>query len=203
MITSRHITSRQRRPRRRSCKHHVQRTQQPHNATTQIKTQLPKTTNNKQRPKKKVVTTTIEPTRRAKGAAYDAYEYTARSHTYLSDATPAAKFTYDLSPIQVRSEGVCDLRARACDSRVCSCVELCVFVGLRACVTPSARTNEPNEQNRKKQIVVRERPRHYYHFLTTVCAVLGGVFTCAGILDAILYNGERFVKRRGLGIGWE
>ena len=93
---------------------------QPHNATTQIKTQLPKTTNNKQRPQKKVVTTTIEPTRRAKGAAYDAYEYTARSHTYLSDATPAAKFTYDLSPIQVRSEGVCELRA--CVIWGCVCV---------------------------------------------------------------------------------
>lgn len=50
------------------------------------------------------------------------------------------------------------------------------------------RANKRNKRN--KQIIVRERPRHYYHFLTTVCAVLGGVFTCAGILDAILYNGE-------------
>ena len=35
---------------------------------------------------------------------------------------------------------------------------------------------------------MREQPRHWYHFLTTICAVLGGVFTCAGILDSILHS---------------
>jgi hypothetical protein len=52
-------------------------------------------------PHPQVVTTTIEPKRHTRGSAYDAYEYTAHSHTYMSDATPTAKFTYDLSPIQV------------------------------------------------------------------------------------------------------
>ena len=36
---------------------------------------------------------------------YDAYEYTAHSHTFLSDDTPSAKVTFDLSPIQVRASG--------------------------------------------------------------------------------------------------
>ena len=48
-----------------------------------------------------IVTTTIEPKLHSRGSLYDAYEYTAHSHTYMSDSTPAAKFTYDMSPIQV------------------------------------------------------------------------------------------------------
>jgi hypothetical protein len=46
--------------------------------------------------------TSIEPKGGRKGAGYDAFEYTAHSHTYMSDSQPTAKFTYDLSPIQVR-----------------------------------------------------------------------------------------------------
>ncbi|GBF88062.1 disulfide-isomerase [Raphidocelis subcapitata] len=48
-----------------------------------------------------VVTTSIEPGTGGRGSLYDAYEYTAHSHTYMTDATPAAKFTYDMSPIQM------------------------------------------------------------------------------------------------------
>jgi hypothetical protein len=49
--------------------------------------------------------TTIQPKGGQRSAAYDAYEYTVHSHTYISDQTPAAKFTYRLSPIQVRGWG--------------------------------------------------------------------------------------------------
>lgn len=38
----------------------------------------------------------------------------------------------------------------------------------------------------KPQVIVREKPRQWYHFLTTTCAIIGGVFTVAGILDALL-----------------
>lgn len=30
----------------------------------------------------------------------------------------------------------------------------------------------------------------FLHFLTSVCAIVGGVFTVAGILDSLLYTGE-------------
>ncbi len=48
-----------------------------------------------------VVLTTIEPRHSRHAGTYDAYEYTAHSHTYQADSIPAAKFTYDLSPIQI------------------------------------------------------------------------------------------------------
>ena len=44
--------------------------------------------------------TSIEPSSGA-SHGYDAYEYIAHSHTYINELTPAAKFTYDLSPVQV------------------------------------------------------------------------------------------------------
>lgn len=95
-----------------------------------------------------VVLTTIEPRRGGKGATYDAYEYTAHSHTYVGDSIPVAKFSYTMSPIQ---------------------------------------------------IVVRETRRAWYHFLTTTCAIIGGVFTVAGILDGIWYQSMKIAKKVELG----
>ncbi|KAI8473082.1 MAG: protein disulfide isomerase [Monoraphidium minutum] len=95
-----------------------------------------------------VVATTIEPNPRSRNSWYDSFEYTAHSHTYVADATPAAKFTYDMSPIQV---------------------------------------------------VVKAQPRQWYHFLTTTCAIIGGVFTVAGILDAMLHSALKIARKVELG----
>lgn len=48
-----------------------------------------------------VVLTTIEPGKGKGDQAIDAYEYTVHSHTYNTDEIPSAKFSYDMSPIQV------------------------------------------------------------------------------------------------------
>jgi hypothetical protein len=45
------------------------------------------------------------------------------------------------------------------------------------------------------QVVVRAKPRHWYHFLTTTCAIIGGVFTVAGIVDSLLYNTLKLAKK--------
>jgi hypothetical protein len=45
--------------------------------------------------------------------------------------------------------------------------------------------------------VVREKRRRWYHFLTTTCAIIGGVFTVAGILDGILYSTFKMAKKVG------
>ncbi|KAK9919161.1 hypothetical protein WJX75_009797 [Coccomyxa subellipsoidea] len=95
-----------------------------------------------------VVLTTIEPFKHRPELSYDAYEYTVHSHTYDTTEIPAAKFTYDLSPIQ---------------------------------------------------ILVSEKQRAWYHFVTTTCAIIGGVFTVAGILDGLVHTGARFAKKVELG----
>ncbi|XP_020529735.1 protein disulfide isomerase-like 5-4 isoform X2 [Amborella trichopoda] len=49
------------------------------------------------------------------------------------------------------------------------------------------------------QVLVTENPRSFSHFITNVCAIIGGVFTVAGILDSILQNTIRLVKKVELG----
>lgn len=34
------------------------------------------------------------------------------------------------------------------------------------------------------------------HFLTNVCAIIGGIFTVAGIIDAFVYHGQRAIKNK-------
>ncbi|KAK1279554.1 Protein disulfide-isomerase 5-4 [Acorus gramineus] len=34
------------------------------------------------------------------------------------------------------------------------------------------------------------------HFLTNICAIVGGVFTVAGIVDALVYHGHRAIKKK-------
>ena len=38
-----------------------------------------------------------------------------------------------------------------------------------------------------------------YHFITTTCAIIGGVFTVAGIVDGLVHTGARFAKKVELG----
>ncbi|KMS98493.1 hypothetical protein BVRB_4g091860 [Beta vulgaris subsp. vulgaris] len=49
------------------------------------------------------------------------------------------------------------------------------------------------------QVLITENPRSFSHFLTSICAIIGGVFTVAGILDSILHNTMRMMKKVELG----
>ncbi|XP_058092838.1 protein disulfide isomerase-like 5-4 [Magnolia sinica] len=49
------------------------------------------------------------------------------------------------------------------------------------------------------QVLVTENQKSFSHFITNVCAIIGGVFTVAGILDSILHNTLRLVKKVELG----
>lgn len=42
---------------------------------------------------------------------------------------------------------------------------------------------------------IRENRRSFIHFLTSLCAIVGGVFTVSGLLDAILHNVSRKYKK--------
>ncbi|KAF8103942.1 hypothetical protein N665_0182s0049 [Sinapis alba] len=49
------------------------------------------------------------------------------------------------------------------------------------------------------QIMITENPKSFSHFITNLCAIIGGVFTVAGILDSIFHNTLRLVKKVELG----
>ncbi|KAI8552761.1 hypothetical protein RHMOL_Rhmol06G0292500 [Rhododendron molle] len=49
------------------------------------------------------------------------------------------------------------------------------------------------------QVLILENSKSFSHFITNVCAIIGGVFTVAGILDSILHSTMKFVKKVELG----
>jgi hypothetical protein len=36
----------------------------------------------------------------------------------------------------------------------------------------------------------------FLHFVTSVCAIVGGVFTVSGIIDSGLYHGTRVLRKK-------
>lgn len=51
-------------------------------------------------------------------------------------------------------------------------------------------------QLRAAQVRYREERMSFLHFLTSVCAIVGGVFTVSGILDAFVYHGAQAVRKK-------
>lgn len=49
------------------------------------------------------------------------------------------------------------------------------------------------------QILVTEKRKAFYHFITTLCAIVGGVFTVAGIVDGLLHQSVKLAKKIDLG----
>jgi endoplasmic reticulum-Golgi intermediate compartment protein 3 len=50
--------------------------------------------------------------------------------------------------------------------------------------------------NRLVQVNVVEVRTSFLHFVTNVCAIVGGVFTVSGILDATLYHGQKLIRKK-------
>ncbi|XAR48570.1 hypothetical protein NMG60_11031436 [Bertholletia excelsa] len=46
------------------------------------------------------------------------------------------------------------------------------------------------------KVTFREEHTSFLHFLTNVCAIIGGVFTVSGILDSFIYHGQRAIKKK-------
>ena len=41
-----------------------------------------------------------------------------------------------------------------------------------------------------------ERRKSFAHFLTGVCAIIGGVFTVAGIIDSFIYHSVKSLQKK-------
>ena len=46
------------------------------------------------------------------------------------------------------------------------------------------------------QVTVTEKRKELYHFVTTLCAIIGGVFTVAGMLDSTAFAASRVMKKK-------
>ncbi|CAI8592997.1 unnamed protein product [Vicia faba] len=49
------------------------------------------------------------------------------------------------------------------------------------------------------QVLITEHQKSFSHFITNVCAIIGGVFTVAGIVESIFYNTVRIMRKVELG----
>ncbi|XP_021807334.1 protein disulfide-isomerase 5-3-like isoform X1 [Prunus avium] len=49
------------------------------------------------------------------------------------------------------------------------------------------------------QVLITENRKSFSHFITNMCAIIGGVFTVAGIVDSILHNTIRMMRKVELG----
>uniref|UniRef100_A0A8W8MY15 Endoplasmic reticulum-Golgi intermediate compartment protein 3 n=1 Tax=Magallana gigas TaxID=29159 RepID=A0A8W8MY15_MAGGI len=41
-----------------------------------------------------------------------------------------------------------------------------------------------------------EKQRSFMHFLTGVCAIIGGIFTVAGLIDSMIYHSSRALQKK-------
>ena len=41
-----------------------------------------------------------------------------------------------------------------------------------------------------------EEKNSFLHFLTSVCAIVGGIFTISGILDAFIFHGGQVMRKK-------
>ncbi|CAD5315185.1 unnamed protein product [Arabidopsis thaliana] len=62
-----------------------------------------------------------------------------------------------------------------------------------------AHSFDASQMNMSHIVLISENPKSFSHFITNVCAIIGGVFTVAGILDSIFQNTVRMVKKIELG----
>ena len=46
------------------------------------------------------------------------------------------------------------------------------------------------------KVIYKEEKSSFLHFLTSVCAIVGGVFTVSGIVDSFVYHGHRALKKK-------
>jgi hypothetical protein len=46
------------------------------------------------------------------------------------------------------------------------------------------------------QVMYKETKMSFLHFLTSVCAIVGGIFTVSGIIDAFIYHGHQAIKKK-------
>lgn len=48
----------------------------------------------------------------------------------------------------------------------------------------------------RTQVDIVERQSSFLHFLTNVCAIVGGVWAVSGVVDSAVYQGQRLIRQK-------
>ncbi|PPD78406.1 hypothetical protein GOBAR_DD24678 [Gossypium barbadense] len=63
-------------------------------------------------------------------------------------------------------------------------------------VVPTIYTDIRGRTVNSNQVIFKEEHSSFLHFITNICAVIGGIFTVAGIIDTFVYHGQRRMKKK-------
>ncbi|RZC49300.1 hypothetical protein C5167_017719 [Papaver somniferum] len=63
-------------------------------------------------------------------------------------------------------------------------------------VVPTVYTDISGHTIQSNQVTFTEGHVSFLHFLTNVCAIVGGVFTVSGIVDSFIYHGQKAIKKK-------
>ncbi|XP_060676485.1 uncharacterized protein LOC107427167 isoform X5 [Ziziphus jujuba] len=63
-------------------------------------------------------------------------------------------------------------------------------------VVPTIYTNVRGRSVYSNQVTFKEEHVPFLHFLTHICAIIGGIFSVAGIIDSFIYYGQRAMKKK-------
>lgn len=46
------------------------------------------------------------------------------------------------------------------------------------------------------QVHIQEQRASFLHFLTNVCAIVGGIFAVSGLIDGTVYQAEQVIRKK-------
>jgi hypothetical protein len=46
------------------------------------------------------------------------------------------------------------------------------------------------------QVRIQEQKSSFLHFLTNVCAIVGGIFAVSGLIDGTVYQAEQVIRKK-------
>lgn len=61
---------------------------------------------------------------------------------------------------------------------------------------PFLLPNQLNHIHVCMQVHIKEANRSFLHFLTNVCAIVGGLFAVSGLIDGTVYHAEQVIRKK-------
>lgn len=46
------------------------------------------------------------------------------------------------------------------------------------------------------QVTIKQKKASFLHFLTNVCAIVGGMFALSGLIDGTVYHAEQVIRKK-------
>lgn len=133
---------------------------------------------------------------------YSVTEHFKESNVPMQHNLPGVFFYYDLSPIKV-----CHWYQECCRSHLhwtglINSFFNCFFSSSLLIFPYRMISAMPWRKSfNAMQVAFSEEKSSFLSFLTSVCAIVGGVFTVSGILDSFVFHGSQVIRKKKVDLG--